>query len=93
MDIVFAREDPRDLEQRIAQASRLASMVGDQTTVGRLKGLIDELRGKLKRLRDGVRSQDEIGTRAHRLWEQNGWPEGRDLEFWLQAETEINEER
>jgi hypothetical protein len=79
------REDAWELERKIAQASRLASMVGDQTTVGRLKGLIDELRGKLKRPRNGGRSQDEIGTRAHSQWEQNGWPEGRDPEFWLQA--------
>ena len=29
--------------------------------------------------------------RARELWEQNGCPAGRDLEFWLQAEAEIIE--
>jgi hypothetical protein len=27
--------------------------------------------------------------RAYELWEQNGRPADRDLEFWLQAESEI----
>lgn len=30
-----------------------------------------------------------IANRAHRLWEQAGQPEGRDLEFWLRAEGEL----
>ncbi|WOH69869.1 DUF2934 domain-containing protein [Bradyrhizobium sp. BWA-3-5] len=25
------------------------------------------------------------------MWEQNGCPAGRDLDFWLQAESEISE--
>jgi hypothetical protein len=27
---------------------------------------------------------------ARELWEQNGRPEGRDLEFWTKAEAEVN---
>ena len=84
-------EDPRELERRIAQASRLAFRITDDTTLGRLQGLVEELRGKLKSLRSRRRSQDEIRARARILWEQNGQPEGRDLEFWLQAESEIND--
>ena len=30
---------------------------------------------------------DEISCLAFRLWEKAGCPEGRDLEFWLGAET------
>lgn len=30
----------------------------------------------------------EIARRAYGLWEANGRPDGRDLEFWLQAEAE-----
>ena len=84
-------EDPRELERRIAQASRLSFRITDDTTLGRLQGLVEELRGKLKSLRSSRRSQDEIRARARTLWEQNGRPEGRDLEFWLQAESEIND--
>lgn len=31
----------------------------------------------------------QVSSRAQSLWEQAGRPEGRDLEFWLQAEAEI----
>lgn len=30
-----------------------------------------------------------IRERAHRLWEAEGAPEGRDQEFWFRAEREI----
>jgi hypothetical protein len=36
---------------------------------------------------------DEVATRAYRLWEADGQPLGRDLEYWLQAETEIRAHR
>jgi len=32
---------------------------------------------------------EEISTRAHRLWEKRGSPEGRDLEFWFEAQREL----
>jgi hypothetical protein len=31
---------------------------------------------------------NEVASRAYRLWEQAGKPHGRDLEFWIQAEAE-----
>jgi prepilin-type N-terminal cleavage/methylation domain-containing protein len=30
----------------------------------------------------------EVANRAHRFWEQAGWPHGRDLGFCIQAEAE-----
>jgi Protein of unknown function (DUF2934) len=36
-------------------------------------------------------SNAEIQQRAHQLWEQAGRPEGRDDEFWFQAEQELRE--
>ncbi len=33
---------------------------------------------------------DTISTRAYLLWEAAGQPDGRDQEFWLQAESELN---
>jgi hypothetical protein len=82
-------EDPRELERKIAQASRIASSVSDQTTVGRLLAWAEDLRRKLQQHREARRTKEEIRTRARELWEQSGRPEGRDLEFWLQAESEI----
>ena len=86
-----ADDDPRELERRIEQASRIASKVSDQTTVGRLTAWIDELKRKLRQQVEARRTKDAIRTRACELWEQNGRPDGRDLEFWLQAEAEISE--
>jgi hypothetical protein len=33
-------------------------------------------------------TDDFVRARARELWEAAGQPEGRDLEFWLQAEQE-----
>jgi Protein of unknown function (DUF2934) len=38
-------------------------------------------------------TDDQIRTRAHQLWEQAGKPEGREDEFWHQAEKELQEEK
>jgi hypothetical protein len=84
-------EDPRELERKIEQAARIASHVNDPTTVERLKAWIEDLKQKLRQRRQTRRIKQEITIRAHELWEQNGSPSGRDLEFWLQAESEISE--
>jgi hypothetical protein len=33
--------------------------------------------------------EDRIRKRAHELWEAHGKPEGRDDDFWHQAESEV----
>jgi hypothetical protein len=84
-------EDPRELEHKIERANRIASSVTDQTTIELLGAWVKELRLKLRQLLDARRTKHEIKARARELWEQNGCPAGRDLEFWLQAEAEIIE--
>ncbi len=84
-------EDPRELERKIERANRSASRVTDQTTSELLGAWVKELRLKLGQLLDARRTKHEIKARARELWEQNGCPAGRDLEFWLQAEAEIIE--
>ena len=32
---------------------------------------------------------DEIAALAHQIWEKNGRPAGRDVQFWLQAEQAL----
>ena len=39
-----------------------------------------------------VPTNEEIRQRAHHLWEMAGRPEGRESEFWHQAERELQEE-
>jgi hypothetical protein len=84
-------EDPRELERQIEQASRIALRVSDQTTVERLQAWIEDLKQKLRQRLDARRTKQAISARAREIWEQNGCPSGRDLEFWLQAESEISE--
>ena len=38
-------------------------------------------------------SQHEIECRAYRLWEQAGQPQGRDKEFYVEAERQLKEEQ
>ena len=84
-------DDPRELERKIEQAARIASRVSDPTTLERLRAWIDDLKQKLRQRREARRIKQEITLRAQEIWEQNGRPSGRDLEFWLQAESEISE--
>ena len=81
-------EDPHELEREIERASRLASGITDQTTYQWLKQFVEELRQRLRHLLAGRRAQEAVRARARELWEINGRPGGRDLEFWLQAERE-----
>ena len=36
--------------------------------------------------------QDKIRDRAYQLWDKAGQPEGREQEFWYEAERELAEE-
>jgi hypothetical protein len=33
--------------------------------------------------------RQQISEKAYRLWEMEGQPQGRELEHWVQAETEV----
>ena len=54
---------------------------------------MEELRQRLKERSAAQRADEEVKARARELWEQNGCPAGRDLEFWLRAEAEIIERK
>jgi beta-phosphoglucomutase-like phosphatase (HAD superfamily) len=84
-------EDPQELEREIERARRLAVAVTDQTTYQRLVQFVEELKQNLQRRLAARRSKEEIRIRARELWEIEGRPPGRDLEFWLQAERELRE--
>jgi hypothetical protein len=38
-------------------------------------------------------SEEQIRQRAHELWEQAGKPDGKEDQFWLEAERQLNQER
>jgi hypothetical protein len=91
--VMDQNEDSPELERKIEQAARIASHVNDPTTVERLKAWTEDLKQKLRQRREARLIKQEITIRAREIWEQNGCPSGRDLEFWLQAESEISERR
>jgi hypothetical protein len=37
--------------------------------------------------------QEKIRELAHKLWEQAGKPEGKEDQFWFEAERQLAEER
>jgi len=40
---------------------------------------------------DGQPKHDEIARLAHSIWRAEGCPVGRDLDHWLQAESELRQ--
>ena len=34
-------------------------------------------------------THEEVAQRAHQLWQDSGCPDGRDTEFWLDAERQL----
>jgi hypothetical protein len=68
---------------------RLARWVGDSETVRRIGRLAEELKQQAR----AFAKPDDVGirNRAHEIWEENGRPAGRDVEFWLEAEREFRE--
>jgi CRP-like cAMP-binding protein len=83
-------EDPRELERKIEQATRIASRISDQTTVERLRAWIQDLRQRRQQRLEARRTNQQINARAREIWEKNGCPADRDLEFWL-PDSEISE--
>ena len=66
--------------------TRVAGYMRDEITAHRSE-FVEELR---RRFFSRLRHQ-QISERAHELWEQDGRPmTGRDLDFWLAAEREID---
>jgi hypothetical protein len=48
------------------------------------------LKERLNKMRE---DQQAIRERAHKLWEQAGKPEGKEDQFWFDAERQLAEER
>jgi hypothetical protein len=69
--------------------TRLTSGVTDQTTYQWLKQFVEELKQRLQQRLAARRAKEAVRARARELWEINGRPAGRDLDFWLQAEREL----
>ena len=84
------RDGPEELERKIALANRISASINDRTTIERLRAWVEDMQQRLRGRLAARRTRQEIEVRARELWDQNGRPAGRDLEFWLQAEAEIS---
>ncbi|WP_035969031.1 DUF2934 domain-containing protein [Bradyrhizobium sp. WSM1417] len=85
----FAVDEQQKIEHQIELATRAAALVKDETTVQRFRNFAEELKQKLLRMM----GRGKVRARAYELWEQAGRPADRDLEFWVEAERQIEQER
>jgi hypothetical protein len=82
-------DEQKKIEHQIELATRAATLFRDETVVQRLRNFADELRQRLVQMM----RRPKVRARAYELWQQAGQPPDRDLEFWLEAERQIEEER
>lgn len=85
---MLAVDEQQKIEHQIELATRAASLVKDETTVQRFRSFAEELKRKLRR----IMRRGKVRARAYELWEQAGQPTGRDLDLWLEAERQIEDE-
>jgi hypothetical protein len=82
--------DKANLLAKANKYRKFARWIGDRETVQSILALAEELMQKARAL---VKPAEErIRKRARKIWEENGRPTGRDQEFWLEAERELQEE-
>ena len=81
--------EQKKIEHQIDLATRAAAFARDETTVRSFSSFAEELKQKLRRMM----RRGKVRARAYELWEQAGRPANRDLEFWLEAERQAEEER
>jgi hypothetical protein len=83
------KEQVADLLAKANKYRRLARTVSDQEMVGRISDLSDDLEKQAQQLNRMLR-EETIRSRAHQIWQQHNCPAGRDEEFWLPAEQELD---
>ena len=82
-------DEQEKIEHQIELATRAAAIIKDETIVERFKKFAEELKQKLFRMR----RRPQVRAHAYELWGQAGKPADRDLEFWLEAERQLKDER
>jgi hypothetical protein len=74
-----------ELRQRAERYRRLKRQISDPAAVQ----AICELVGELDMTAEELERRHRIRERAHEIWIERGCPAGRDVEFWLAAEAEL----
>jgi hypothetical protein len=74
-----------ELLRRAERYRRLKRQISDPAAMK----AICELAGEFEMTAKELERRQHIRERAHEIWIERGCPEGRDLEFWLAAEREL----
>jgi hypothetical protein len=89
----FIEMDQKQLVAHLLEKARkyrgYARWVGDRQTVKSILALTAELTDQARALAHP--DEGSIRNRAREIWEENGKPAERDLEFWLLAEREFKD--
>jgi hypothetical protein len=75
-----------ELRQRADGYRRMKRLVNDPAAVQAITDLVDEYEMTAAELE----KRQQTRERAHEIWIERGRPEGRDVEFWLLAERELD---
>jgi hypothetical protein len=78
-----------ELRKRAEGYRRMRKLVSDDRAVKALDELADESEMTAAELE----KRQLLRERAHEIWIERGSPEGRDVEFWLEAERELEGKR
>ena len=78
-----------ELRQRVERYRRLKTQFTDPAVIR----AIGELVGEAELTAEDLERRQRIRDRAHEIWTERGCPEGRDVEFWLEAEGELETQR
>jgi hypothetical protein len=89
MEYDMVPDASRQLRQKVQRYRTLARSVNDQETSQRILAFTDELEQEATMIERTT--VEQISERARELWGQARKPEGRDEEFWDQAEQELQE--
>jgi Protein of unknown function (DUF2934) len=74
-----------ELRQQAERYRRLNRQISDPAAVQ----AICELASEFEMTAAELEKRHFIRDRAHEIWVEQGRPEGRDVEFWLSAEREL----
>ena len=86
--VMDRRAELQRLEHQLELANRVVRLVPDQPTTERLREFAHAIESRIADLHE-TEIEAAIRARAHRLWQRAGCPEGRDLEFWTEAERQV----
>lgn len=78
-----------ELRRQAGRYRRMRRQIIDPTAVQAISDAVDEL----ELTAEEIERRHQIRERAHALWATHGRPEGRDMEFWLVAEREVDIQR